>query len=351
MRELTVGKARGLQQLANCTGVFKICAVDHRRSLRRVIDAQNPSAVDSQALLDFKMDICKTLIPHTESVLLDPIYGASQAIASNAISGKTGLLVSLNIADNDDAQDSDERQAEFLIDWNVDKVRSLGASAVKVPLYYRPDLPNLASEQYSSITKIAYDCKKADIALFVEPKNYIVPELEKDQWEWARKKPDLIIATARQISSLPVDVLKMEFPSDISYEQDKEKLFHLCQQLDDACQVPWVLLSGGVDFNVFAWQLEIACKAGASGFLAGRTLWQEAAAMPSRWDRVKFLETTATDRLNQLIAIADCYGMPWFKKLEASNNYILPDFATDWSRTVTGASVHRDVSQPTSLNA
>lgn len=339
MRELTIGKTRGLQQLSNPNGIFTICAVDHRRSLRRIIDSENPASVTYQTMMDFKMDICEVLVPRAGAVLLD-IYSASRAIASNTISGKTGLLISLEAADYD-VHGDDEKFTDFLIDWNVDTVRGMGASAVKTTLYYRPDLPNMASSQLGTVTKLACDCKQTDIALIVGPRNYIVPELERDQWEYARKKPDLMINTVRQLSMLPIDVLKVEFPADISYEQDKDRLLYLCQQLDEACRVPWVLLSGGISFDVFLWQLEIACKAGASGFLAGRGLWQESAGMTSRWERIKFLKHTATERLDQLIVVADSCAKPWHKKLEASNNYDLPDFTADWNQNYS--KVHEKV--------
>src|SRR4029078_4586491 len=48
--------------------------------------------------------------------------------------------------------------------------------------------------------------------------------------------------------------------------------------LDAASQVPWVLLSGGVDDATFEAQVEVACRAGASGVLAGRSVWEGAAS-------------------------------------------------------------------------
>jgi len=207
-------------------------------------------------------------------------------------------------------------------------VKSIGASGVKFPLFYRPDLPNIASDQLNEVTRSAYECKKEDLALFLGPRNYIVKELERDQWEFARKKSDLAIDTVHQLSKLPVDVLKVGFPADISYQSDEKYLIDICTQLNEASSVPWVLLSDGVNFDVFCHQLEIACKGGASGFLAGRALWQEAASMPNR-DRFKFLESVAVDRLKQLSEIASIHGKPWYSKFETCNNYLYPDISTE----------------------
>ena len=156
-------------------------------------------------------------------------------------------------------------------------------------------------------------------------------ELERDQWEFARKKPDLAIDTVHQLSKLPVDVLKVGFPADLTYQRDEKYLLDMCKQLNDACSVPWVLLSDGVNFEVFCEQLEIACKGGASGFLAGRALWQEAANMPNR-ERYKFLEKVAVDRLKQLLEIANTHGKSWYCKFETCNNYLYPDINLEWDR-------------------
>jgi len=286
------------------------------------------ASISFESMVDFKLELCEALAPYASGVLLDPIYGASQAIAANVIPGETGLLMSLETADYDKYGD-DGQNVELLNEWNVEKVKSIGASGVKFPLYYRPDLPNVVSEQLNALTRSAYECKKADLALFLGPKNYIVRELERDSWEFARKKPDLAIDTVQQLSKLPIDALKVEFPVDMAYEQDERRLFEICRQLDEASSVPWVLLSGGVKFDIFYQQLEIACKAGASGFLAGRALWQEATTMPRR-QRYKFLETTAVDRLKQLTTLANNYAKPWSHKLETCNNYLYPDVDDMW---------------------
>lgn len=328
MKEMTIGKTRGLQQLANPSGVFTICAVDHRRSLRKMIGNGNEAEASHQTMVDFKMDVCEVIASHASAVMLDPIYSASQAIAANVIPGDTGLLVSLEAADYD-AYGTDGQFSELLIDWDVDKVRSLGASAVKIPLYYRPDLPNIASDQLNIVTKISYDCQRADIALIVSPRTYIVREIERDYWEFARKKPDLVIDTVHQVSRLPVDVLKVEFPVDVTYERDEERLLYICQQLDESSRVPWVLLSGGASFEVFCWQVKIACMAGASGFIAGRALWQEATTTHSRWERLQFLKTTGVDRLAKLTALANTFANPWHHKVQANNNYLYPSISDD----------------------
>ncbi|MDH4291179.1 MAG: tagatose-bisphosphate aldolase, partial [Dehalococcoidia bacterium] len=106
-------------------------------------------------------------------------------------------------------------------------------------------------------------------------------------------------------------------------------LLKLCQELNQASRLPWVLLSAGVDFDSFKKQVEIACKAGASGFLAGRALWQEGAQIPSREERMSFFQNMAAPRLKELVEIADSHGKPWYFKLGAKNGKVAP-LAEGW---------------------
>jgi tagatose 1,6-diphosphate aldolase len=115
-------------------------------------------------------------------------------------------------------------------------------------------------------------------------------------------------------------------------EQDEGKLLELCQELNGASRLPWVLLSAGVDFDSFKKQVEIACKAGASGFLAGRALWQEGAQIRSRRERMKFFQNTAAPRLQKLAEIADKYGKPWYSRLGAENGKFAT-LAEGWYRS------------------
>jgi Tagatose-1,6-bisphosphate aldolase len=151
----------------------------------------------------------------------------------------------------------------------------------------------------------------------VEPVSYRVKKLEAKPEDFAKIKPQLVIKTAQQITTFPIDVLKAEFPADLEYERDKNRLLDYCHQLDEASRVPWIILSAGVNFDLFYQEVEIACQAGASGFLAGRALWQEAAQIGSRQEMLEFLETTVVKRLESLTELADKYGTPWYAKLEA----------------------------------
>ena len=313
MNGLSLGKIRGLQQLANPKGILVMLAVDHRDSLKKAINQENPEAVSYQEMVDFKLDLCRTVGPFASAILLDPVYGAAQAIAAGVLPGHAGLLVSMEKTGY--TGEKTNRLTNLLPGWNVKKAKRLGASAIKLLLYYRPDLKDVAARQRDLVAKLADQCSKEDIPLLVEPVSYPVEAVGVSLKKFADMKPGLVIETAREITALPIDVLKAEFPADIDFEPDEARLLKLCQELNEASRLPWVLLSAGVDFERFKKQVEIACRAGASGFLAGRALWQEAPQIRSRTERIKFLETVSAQRLRELSDIAETCGTPWFNKL------------------------------------
>jgi tagatose 1,6-diphosphate aldolase len=319
---ISIGKLRGLQQLADAKGIMTMCAIDHRGALKRALNEKNPAAVSYQDIVDFKLDLCQAVAPFASAILLDPEYGAGQAVAAGLLPGPKGLLVSMEKTGY--TGDSRARITELLPGWSVKKAKRMGASAVKLLIYFRPDIKDIASKQLDLVAGLADQCLKEDIAFLVEPVSYPIEKGETSLEKFAEIKPGLVIETARQITALPIDVLKAEFPADIKFEQDEEKLLRLCRELNQSSRLPWVLLSAGVDFNSFQKQVEIACKAGASGFLAGRALWQEGAQIRSREERMNFFQNTAATRLKKLAEIADSYGKPWYSRLGAENGKFAP---------------------------
>jgi len=312
MKRLTIGKIRGLQQIANPDGIFTICAMDHRGSLRRLINEEHPEEVNYEEMVERKLELCSNLAKYVSAMLLDPVFGAAQCISHNVLPSNTGLLVSIEATGY--SGEKEHRITKLLEGWNVEKIRRMGASAVKILVYYRPDLNHLASQQLNTINAIAKECIKHDIPFLVEPMSYPVGNEVNNPSQFAIVKEQLVINTAREITALPIDVLKAEFPTDLRYKKGKSKLIDLCHQLDTASRVPWVILSAGVDFELFRQQVEIACQAGASGFLGGRAIWQEAMYIDDAQERIQYLSTVGADRLKRLTEIANKYAVPWYKK-------------------------------------
>jgi sulfofructosephosphate aldolase len=62
--------------------------------------------------------------------------------------------------------------------------------------------------------------------------------------------------------------------------------------------VPWAVLSAGVDHATFLGQVETAMAHGASGVIAGRSLWKDCISL-DRAVTQNLLETIAVPRLQQ----------------------------------------------------
>ena len=75
-----------------------------------------------------------------------------------------------------------------------------------------------------------------------------------------------------------------------------------CAEVTRLCgPVPWAVLSAGVDHATFMGQVEISLANGASGVIAGRSLWKDCVSL----DRAKqkhLLETLAVPRLREIQA-------------------------------------------------
>jgi tagatose 1,6-diphosphate aldolase len=305
---LSLGKIRGLQELANESGLFTITALDHRGSLRRALNPEDPQAVSYTQMLEYKLKLLRALGPHSSAILIDPIFGAAAALSHGAIAGKQGFLVSLEATGYDD-QDGD-RLTSAAAGWSVDKIKRMGASAVKILLYYNPG-SSTASHQEEFLKQAADDCRRNDIPLLVEPMTYSIPDgPKKGSEEFARLKPEMVIETARRLCPMGMDVLKAEFPDDPNHENDESVMAANCRELTEAAGIPWVLLSAGVGYDTFQIQTRIACENGASGFLAGRAIWQEAPGLPVS-EQEGFLAETSVKRLQELTTIANSNGRAW----------------------------------------
>jgi tagatose 1,6-diphosphate aldolase len=322
---LSLGKARALQQCATASGVFTILAADHRDAMRTMIDAAHPQDVSSQTLTDIKLDVVRLLSDLPSAVLLDPLYSAAQAIADGALSGHTGLLVALE--EQGYLGNPYNRETASLSDWGVEKARRLGATGVKVLLFYHPDAGATREKQESFTQAIIADCQRYELPLFLEPISYpLNPRVNKNSVEFAEERRRVVIESARRLGALGADILKLEFPADASHQADPALWADACAELNDASPGSWVLLSAGEPFETFCQQLTVACQAGCAGFAVGRSVWKEAVTLPSG-ARKQFLFTTARERFKRLADIAQSSAHPW------PNRYELPMPDENWYRT------------------
>src|SRR5512138_3364327 len=172
MRPISIGKFRGLQQISSRRGTFTALALDHRQNLRKA----NPAFVDDAQLSCFKVDVTSALAKRATAVLLDPEISAAQAIAQGAIPNNVGLVVALESTGY--TGEATARHAQIIPGWSVEKAKRMGASAVKLLVYYHPD-SSTAGEIEDFTANVAEDCKKYDLVLMLEPLSYSPNENRK----------------------------------------------------------------------------------------------------------------------------------------------------------------------------
>jgi tagatose 1,6-diphosphate aldolase len=306
---LSAGKHRGLNQCATASGVFTILALDHRGNLRRILNPNQPESVTHAVMVEFKRQVVAALAPQSSAVLLDPEIGAAPAIVQDALPGTVGLMMAVEATGY--TGDPGARASQVLPGWGVDKIRRMGASAVKLLVYYHPESP-LAQQQEALVEQVAEDCVRYDIPLFLEPLSYSLDPARKGLPSSELRQ--VVIETARRLTPLGIDILKAEFPLNVKGEPDESAWLDACRELNAASQTPWTLLSAGVDFDTFLRQVHVALRTGASGVLAGRAVWKEAGDLSGE-QRQDFLHTTAAMRMRQLTALCDAFGKPWSQNL------------------------------------
>jgi tagatose 1,6-diphosphate aldolase len=218
MRTISVGKLRGLQQISSARGTFTALALDHRQNLRKA----NPAFINDDELSHFKLDVTAALAEEATAVLLDPEVSAAQAIAQHVIPKEVGLVVALESTGY--TGDATARHAQIIPGWSVEKAKHMGASAVKLLVYYHPD-SSTAKEIEDFVSKVAEDCQKHDLVLMLEPLSYSLDENKKLT---SAEKRYVVVETARRLAPLNVDVLKAEFPLNVN-DADETKWMEACQ--------------------------------------------------------------------------------------------------------------------------
>jgi tagatose-1,6-bisphosphate aldolase len=313
MKPISIGKLRGLQQISSQRGTFTALALDHRQNLRKA----NPVLARDEQLSRFKLDITTALASRATAVLLDPEVSAAQAIAARSIPNNVGLVVAVESTGY--AGDATARQAQIIPGWSVEKAKRMGASAIKLLVYYHPDSPT-ASEIESFTKNIAEDCAKHDLVLMLEPLSYSLDESKKLSSE---EKRYVVVESAKRLAPLGADILKAEFPLDVT-ESNQTLWKDACAEISAASPIPWILLSAAVEYEIFLQQVAVACNAGASGIAVGRAVWKEAVMMGGD-ERIKFLRTIACPRISRLTSLCHALAKPY-------TDFYTADAPFDWHK-------------------
>ncbi len=322
-QRISLGVRRALQQCSLPNHTFSMLALDQRGSLIKMLGAATNTAGDDvpySTVTGFKREAIDILSPLASAVLLDPEWGYPTCVASGALNGSSGLLMSYEKSGYEG--DPTERRTALMNDWSVEQMQRAGASGVKLLVYYRPDADN-AKDQEELVQEVADECKKWDMPLFLEPLHYSTnPNVSKVE---NAERREIVVESAKRLVPLGVTILKAEFPVDITQTDDEAVWAESCQELSEAIDVPWVLLSAGVDYDLYERQVRVACDNGASGILCGRAVWKESVDLQDT-KRTDFIQNTSTQRFRTLAQMVEQNARPWTDFYPADSGDDLEDW-------------------------
>lgn len=270
---------KNLKAILNPEGKITIAALDHRGSLKKELHPDNPEATTQQEILAWKQRMIELFKDEVSGILVDPVYGGS------LLNNKLGCGWMLSMEKTGYRGSQEARETEIIPGWSVAKAKAMGASGVKLLLYYDPANKELAVKQRMVAQGVAEECKREEMIFLLEPLSYTA------------KREGGVEAIVDELKDLEVDVFKLEYP-----ESPQE-----CSRISQKLQVPWVLLSAGMEYGKYREALQIACQNGASGMAVGRAVWQEFGDYQGE-EREKYLKETALPRMKELVAIVNQYG-------------------------------------------
>lgn len=307
MSAIDPGKIRGLQRVTSAAGFFEICALDHLSDFAELL-APDASTVTFADVVTAKDDLVRALSPSVSAFLLDARYGL-HTVASGALPGPVGLMST--IEDEDYSLPDGPRRTRYREGWSLSQIKLAGADVAKLLWFYRPDVDAATAEhQRYVVHSLVDECARLSLPLVVEPIWYAVAGEDPSSAEWKQARVDGILASAFEADALGVDMLKVEFPGYVDTEAGRERAVAACKELDSGVDVPWVILSAGVGYDDFKTQVSIACGAGASGYLAGRSIWRDAVSLHEPAARAAAIDE-ARARLDELNTITRANGRPY----------------------------------------
>ncbi|MCC6485811.1 MAG: tagatose 1,6-diphosphate aldolase [Armatimonadetes bacterium] len=332
---LTPGKMMGLRRITDKNGCFRVLALDQsnsfRKALRRTHEIRDiPGEPTYEEISAAKLEFSRIIGANASAVLLDVNYGLRQAINANAIPKGTGLLGRV------EASKDAGTPVEFEPGWSVGQIKQMGADAVKLLVYLDMGNEQATEHQLDFARQIQKDCRENDILLLIEELSYKRPG-ESDE-DYAGRKVQNTIDSARALGPI-TDILKLEFPGDINTLSASEIQDNLLQ-LNEVAIRPWVLLSAGVDFDLFEKQTELAMKAGSSGIMAGRAIFKEWFTQNTAQESARFTEHVGRPRFQKLCDIVANYATSWQQRLGISDQELRDAVSADWYK---GGKVYSEV--------
>ncbi|ECT9329326.1 sulfofructosephosphate aldolase [Salmonella enterica] len=280
-----------IKDITRASGGFAMLAVDQRETMRLMFAAAGAKTpVADSVLTDFKVNAAKILSPYASAVLLDQQFCYRQAVEQNAVAKSCAMIVAADdfIPGNGIPVDN------VVIDKkiNAQAVKRDGAKALKLLVLWRSDED--AQQRLDMVKEFNELCHSNGLLSIIEP--VVRPPRCGDKFD----REQAIIDAAKELGDSGADLYKVEMP--LYGKGARSDLLTASQRLNGHINMPWVILSSGVDEKLSPRAVRVAMEAGASGFLAGRAVWSSVIGLP---DTELMLRDVSAPKLQRLGEIVD----------------------------------------------
>ncbi|WP_312973752.1 sulfofructosephosphate aldolase [Atlantibacter sp.] len=280
-----------LKDIARPSGGFAMLAVDQREAMRLMFAAAGAALpVADSVLTDFKVNAAKILSPWASAILVDQQFCYRQIVEQQAVAKNCATIVAADafIPGNGIPVDS------VTIDQHVDPqaVKRDGAKALKLLVLWRSDED--PQQRLDMVKAFNQRCHAQGLLSIIEP--VVRPPRRGDNFN----REQAIIDAAKELGDCGADLYKVEMP--LFGKGTQQALLSASQRLHDCINMPWVILSSGVDEKLFPRAVRTAMEAGASGFLAGRAVWASVVGLP---DSELMFRDVCAPKLQRLGEIVD----------------------------------------------
>ena len=289
---MTTAERRGYQQICGDDGAMMVIACDQRGGMRTIL-AKTPeeqAKIGNETLGLVKMDITAYLARHAGCVLVDPICAVPGLVEEGVLHRSTGLLIGLD-ASGFGTTPEGWRISNMVEGITARRVREMGGTGAKILIYLRSDVAGANAVNMATLERVIAEFAAEDLLLVVEFLTYALPGESAEAY--AGKIPELIEGGSKLCLDAGSKVLKIPYPGT------PEACANVTAMAGD---VPWAVLSAGVDHPTFLGQVEIAMANGASGVIAGRSLWKDCISLDRAVTKER-LETVAVPRLREIQAV------------------------------------------------
>lgn len=283
-------KSFTLKDITRPSGGFAMLAVDQREAMRLMYAAAGvPSPVEDSVLTNFKVNAAKILSPYASAILVDQQFCYRQVVEQRAVAKSCATIVAADAFIPGNGMPVDSVEIDKSV--NPQAVKRDGAKALKLLVLWRSDED--AQQRLEMVRTFNELCHSNGLVSIIEP--VVRPPRCGDNFN----REQAIIDAAKELGDSGADLYKVEMP--LYGKGSQQALLDASLRLNEHINMPWVILSSGVDEKLFPRAVRVAMTAGASGFLAGRAVWSSVIGLPDTELMLRDISVPKLQRLGEIV--------------------------------------------------